>query len=47
MTEVLSMHDEVQVQRAMLLRVDGTLSALPEEQITRMNSRIRDLEAGE
>jgi hypothetical protein len=50
LTEVGGLRDEVRVQGAMILRLDGTITALLEEfrathaQITRMNDRIRKLE---
>ena len=52
LTEIASSHDDMAVLTAMVMRLDGSHAALLQEarathaQITRMNDRIRKLEAG-
>jgi hypothetical protein len=53
LTEIRAVHDELRVQGAMILRIDGTLISLLREmnethtQIARMNDRIRKFEDAE
>jgi hypothetical protein len=52
LTEIASLRDDMAVLTAMVMRLDGSHSALLQEtrathaQITRMNDRIRRLETG-
>jgi chromosome segregation ATPase len=52
LTEIASLRDDMAVLTAMVMRLDGSHAALLQEtrathaQITRMNDRIRKLEAG-
>jgi hypothetical protein len=52
LTEIASLRDDMPVLTAMLMRLDGSHTALLQEtrathaQITRMNDRIRRLETG-
>jgi chromosome segregation ATPase len=52
LTEMASLRDDMAVLTAMVMRLDGSHAALLQEtrathaQITRMNDRIRKLEAG-
>jgi hypothetical protein len=53
LTEIASLRDDMAVLTAMVMRLDGSHAALLQEtrathaQITRMNDRIRRLEAGD